>query len=119
MTQNHSQSRININDHFATLEAMLADLRAKVDETRGVGLEVRPLDAEERAARARAMLAASGSITAADVQLELGVSHSTAMRVIHALARSREGIMVLEAAGPTFRVRLWHPDRVILDHLAR
>ncbi len=123
MNQNNSQSaHKQLNDHFATIEAILSDLRAKVEANRmGAVSALRegPLGGEARLARARVMLAATGSITASDVQLDMGVSHSTAMRVIHTLAREKEGIMVLEAAGPTFRVRLWHPDRVILDHVVR
>jgi len=123
MNQNNSQSaHKQLNDHFATIEAILSDLRAKVEANRmGAvsALRESPLGGEARLARARVMLAATGSITASDVQIDMGVSHSTAMRVIHTLAREKEGIMVLEAVGPTFRVRLWHPDRVILDHVVR
>lgn len=105
-------------EHFSTIEAMLADMRAKLNERNGAALvtKPRPLEPEERIERVRRMLAGAGSVTAADIQLELGVSHSTAMRAIHALARAREGVLQLEPAGPTFRARLWHPERVILDH---
>lgn len=108
-----------LTDHFATLESLIADLKAKMAESRnGAALVTKPQlpDPDERIARARRMLETVGSVTAADIQLELGVSHSTAMRALHAIARAKDGILVLEPAGPTFRARLWHPDRVILDH---
>lgn len=106
-----------IAEHFARLEEMLADLRHKVEASKPEPAAIP--DQATRSQRAKAMLARDGSITASDVQLELGVSHATAMRTLHALAREKAGVMVLEQAGPTFRVRMWHPDRVILDHQAR
>jgi hypothetical protein len=108
-----------LNDHFATLESLLADLKAKIEASHSPpSLVTKPSlpTPDERVARARKMLSRSGSITASEVQLELGVSHSTAMRTMQAIARSRDGIIVLEPTGPTFRARLWHSDRVILDH---
>lgn len=116
-------------EHFSRLEEILADLKHKIDvgaraqqhaPMPPVKAQPRHLpDPTERADRAREMLAQRGSITAADVQLEMGVGHSTAMRTLQAIARAKGGTMVLEVAGPTFRVRLWHPDRVILDHVPR
>lgn len=111
-----TQAQKQLKDHFDVLEAMIADLKAKIDSGRVPALRVAPPPPEERGERLRRLLASAGSITASDAQLELGVSHSTAMRAIRDLARLKEGIIVLESTGPTFRVRLWHPDRVILDH---
>jgi hypothetical protein len=111
-----------LTDHFATIEAILADLREKVERSRAAVKAPEPsqaLGAEQRVELARQMLARLGSITASEVQRETGISHTTAMRVLHTLARNQEGIMVFEPAGPTFRIRLWHPDRVILDHVVR
>jgi hypothetical protein len=111
-----------LEEHFNTIESMLADLKAKIARSNGSGALVtrRPLpDPDERVARVTRMLAERGSATAAEVQLELGVSHSTAMRAMQAVARAKAGTIVLEPTGPTFRVRLWHPDRVILDHVAQ
>jgi hypothetical protein len=111
-----------LTDHFATIEAILADLREKVEKSRSAVKAPEPsqaLGAEQRVGLARQMLARLGSITASEVQRETGISHTTAMRVLHTLARAGEGIMVFEPAGPTFRIRLWHPDRVILDHVVR
>ena len=95
---------------------MLADLRAALGRPPSEPPPGRPGTPEERAAIVRRLLAERGSLAVAEVQLELGVSHTTAMRTVHAVARERGGIIVLEPTGPTFRVRLWHPDRVILDH---
>lgn len=116
-------------DHFHRIEEILEDLKHKVETSRAKhdasqrqvanDQKRHPPDPAERIDRAREMLAQHGSLTAADVQLEMGVGHSTAMRTLQALARAKEGVMVLEQAGPTFRVRLWHPDRVILDHVPR
>ncbi len=116
-------------DHFARIEEILADLKHKVEtskrDQKSQALQVEkeqqrhPPDPAERIDRARAMLAKHGSLTASDVQLGMGVSHATAMRTLQALARMKEGTIVLEVAGPTFRSRLWHPDRVILDHVPR
>lgn len=122
---NQTQSPLNgsekLADHFNRIEEILADLKHKVEAGRAQMREQQrtPPEPADRAVRAKEMLADRGSITASDVQLELGVSHTTAMRTIQALAREKAGIMVLEQAGPTFRVRLWHPDRVILDHVPR
>ncbi len=120
--RSNNTSTIALADHLNKLEEMISELKRRVETGRGqVQAErqrsfVTP-DPAERVERAKEMLASRGSITASDVQLEVGVSHTTAMRAIHALARAKEGIMVFEPAGPTFRVRLWHPDRVILDHV--
>lgn len=118
-----------LSDHFHRLEELLADLKHKVEASRASQVahqakaekeqQRHPPDPAERGDRARAMLLEHGSITAADVQMEMGVSHATAMRTLQAIARAKGGVMVLEQAGPSFRVRLWHPDRVILDHVAR
>jgi hypothetical protein len=109
-----------LHDHFATLESMLADLKAKIDArpstVRLVTPIPPPLDPAERLAAVRELLGARGSLTASDIQLELGVSHSTAVRAMRDVARAKDGVIVEEAAGPTYRIRLWHPDRVILDH---
>jgi hypothetical protein len=118
-----NEAQKQLQDHFATLESLLADLKAKVGTSKSEpppALITRPAlpNPDERVSRARQMLARRGSITARDVQLEMGVSHSTALRTMKELARSKEGIIVLEPVGPTFRDVLWHPDRVILDHVA-
>lgn len=109
-------------DRFNTLETMLADLRQAMTRPPSEPPPGRAETPEERVARVRALLVERGSVTAARVEVELGVSHTTAMRTIHAVARDKGGIIVLEPTGPTFRVRLWHPDReseafaaVILD----
>jgi hypothetical protein len=121
---NDTQSLLNgsekLADHFNRIEQILADLKHKVEASKARAPEQRhPPDPAERGDRIRALLGERGSLTASDVQLELGVSHTTAMRTIQAIARDKAGIMVLEQSGPTFRVRLWHPDRVILDHVPR
>jgi hypothetical protein len=115
--------RTSLDEHFATIEAILADLREKVDNSRAATkLAEEPRQSfspEQRVDLVRQMLGRLGSVTASEVQRETGISHTTAMRVLHTLARGGEGIMVFEPAGPTFRIRLWHPDRVILDHVVR
>lgn len=114
-----NNSTASLAEHLTRLEEMILDLKLRVSANRDQVEKQRAFvapaaDPVDRAQRARAMLAARRSVTASDVQLELGVSHATAMRTIHQLARSKEGIMVFEPAGPTFRVRLWHPDEVVL-----
>jgi ATP phosphoribosyltransferase len=110
-----NQAQKQLQDHFDTLQAMISDLKAKIEARQVTPLRVAPPPPEERLDRVRRLLSGAGSVTASEVQLDLGVRHSTAMRAIRDLARAQEGIMVLEPTGPTFRVRLWHPDRVILD----
>lgn len=96
---------------------MLADLKAAIARPPSEPPPGRPDTPEERVAIVRRLLEQRGVLRASEVQLELGVSHTTAMRTIHTVARERGGIIVLEPVGPTFRVQLWHPDRVILDAL--
>lgn len=100
---------------------MLADLKAKIEARPQLALVAprRLPPPDEREDAVRRLIRERGCVTASDVQLELGVSHSTAVRAIRGVARAKDGIIVEEVAGPTFRIVLWHPDRVILDHVAQ
>lgn len=117
VTRIHHVMKETVEDRLAELSKMVTDLAAKLDGTTVRPLEPAPEDTSKKArvAAAKAMLDEKGTLLVSDVRERLHVSQKTATRIIHAVAHSGAGVLVLEPAGNTARLRLYHPTRAILD----
>jgi hypothetical protein len=109
----------DLEEQFSTLEALVRRLTSTVAEGKQWRATVAPprppTEREVQLAAVSRMLTERGSVTVADVRSVLGVSVKTAGRLMHAIAHDGGGVLLFEPAGPTERLRLFHPDKVVID----
>jgi hypothetical protein len=113
---------LQVQERFKVLETMLGDLKssmAAMKPAQAPPIQAPPQPrAMSRAAAvqvAALLLRERGVITMADLRRELGVSVKTAHRVARSVAHEGGGHLCFEAVGPSERLVLYHPDRVVID----
>lgn len=122
MQQTQTETVKKLNDRFSVLQRTVEELR---DALLSTAPAAHAADSERivsesetrslRVVRAREMLATRGTIVVADLMREMNISHATAGKILHQISRLHGAVLQLEPMGPTHRLRLWHPDRVVFD----
>lgn len=100
-----------LTKRFETLQQMVSQLRESIEADRATMLTGR----EMRAAVVVDLLQEHRALTVSDVKKHLGVTMKTANRLLHHVAHAGDGVLVLEPAGATQRLVLFHPDCVVID----
>lgn len=100
-----------LQQRFETLHEMVRNLGELIH----AGPEAPLYGREARAAAVVGLLAEKRVLTVSDVKKGLGVTMKTANRLLHHVAHAGDGVLILEPAGATDRLVLFHPDLVVLD----
>jgi hypothetical protein len=100
-----------LQEKFESLLDMVKKIGASIEADRATMLTGR----EARAAVVIDLLDEHRALTVADVKKHLGVTMKTANRLLHHVSHAGMGVLMLEPAGATQRLVLFHPDQVAID----
>lgn len=100
-----------LQEKFESLLDMVKKIGASIEADRNTMLTGR----EARAAVVVDLLDEHRALTVSDVKKHLGVTMKTANRLLHHVSHAGLGVLMLEPAGATQRLVLFHPDQVVID----